>query len=109
MIQPAIRHIGDVNIAQMNFMSNVVFDNIFSDMNLRDRMRNSEAQLRRSEQNLHAELRAADERCESVRLEGNQASVLLDQKRNELHSVRMAAFKRIAQEIGQGAPPAYAE
>jgi hypothetical protein len=109
MIQPAISHIGDVNIAQMNFMSNVVFDNIFSDMNLRDRMQNSEAQLHRAEQNLHAELRAADERCERMQLEANQASMLLDQKRKELHSVRMAAFERIAHEMGQGAPPAYTE
>jgi len=109
MIQPETSDIGDINIAQMNFMSNVVFDNIFSDMNLRDRMQNSEAQLSRAEQNLHVELRAADERCERMQLETNQASVLLDQKRKELHSVRMAAFERIAHEMGQGAPPAYTE
>jgi hypothetical protein len=47
---------GDINVAQMNVFGNVVFVNIFSDLNTRDRIRDSMAQLAQSQRLLGAEI-----------------------------------------------------
>lgn len=109
-IQPAVRNIGDMSIAQMNFMTNVVFDNIFSDLELRDRIKQSQAQLKMSQANLTAELQAARERTRAVQAEVNEFKAVLDQKRLELQQIRSAAFERLASEremADRGAPPPY--
>jgi len=109
-VQPAVRNIGDTTIAQMNFMTNVVFDNIFSDLDLRDRIKASQAQLKRAQAALTAELHASDERAKVVQAEVNEAKALLNQKRMELQQIRAAAFERLANDVGsEKAPPPYAE
>lgn len=109
-IQPAVRNIGNMRVAQMNFMTNVVFDNIFSDLQLRDRIKQSQGQLKTALANLVAELQASTERTTMIQAEVNEAKALLDQKRLELQQVRSAAFERLASEhemAGRGAPPPY--
>jgi hypothetical protein len=109
-IQPAVRNIGDTRVAQMNFMTNVVFDNIFSDLNMRDRIRQSQAQLKMAQANLTAELQAARERTTAAQTEVDEAKAVLDQKRLELQHIRLVAFEKLASERGivdRGAPPPY--
>jgi len=109
-IQPAVRNIRDMRVAQMNFMTNVIFDNIFSDLELRDRIKQSRAQLKMAQADLTAELHAAKERTKEVQAEVNDAKAVLDQKRLELQQIRSAAFERLASEhemADRGAPPPY--
>jgi ABC-type phosphate transport system auxiliary subunit len=109
-IQPAVRNIGDMRVAQMNFMTNVVFDNIFSDLQLRDRIKQSQAQLKMAQANLVAELQTSKERMTMIQTELNEAKAVLDQKRVELQQIRTVAFERLASErevAGRGAPPPY--
>ena len=109
-IQPAVRNLGDMRVAQMNFMTNVVFDNIFSDLDLRDRIKQSQAQLKMAQANLTAELQAARDRTNVAQAEVDEAKSVVDQKRLELQQVRSAAFERLASEheiADRGAPPPY--
>ncbi|KAE9367271.1 hypothetical protein N431DRAFT_429938 [Stipitochalara longipes BDJ] len=109
-IQPAVRNISDMRVAQMNFMTNVVFDNIFSDLELRDRIKQSQSQLKMAQADLTAELQAARERTKVVQAEVNEAKAVLDQKRLELQQIRSVAFERLASEremADLGAPPPY--
>jgi hypothetical protein len=109
-IQPAVRNIGDMRVAQMNFMTNVVFDNIFSDLDMRDRIKQSQAQLKMAQANLTAELQAAKERTTAAQTEVDGAKAVLDQKRLELQHIRLVAFEKLVSERGmadRGAPPPY--
>jgi Skp family chaperone for outer membrane proteins len=99
-----------MRVAQMNFMTNVVFDNIFSDLQLRDRIKQSQAQLKMAQANLVAELQTSKERMTMIQTELNEAKAVLDQKRVELQQIRTVAFERLASErevAGRGAPPPY--
>lgn len=95
-IQPEVKRIGDMQIAQMDFMSNVVFDNVFSDMHMRDRIRESIGQLKKAQFCLQAELGASDRRRDLVPVKELKGT--LDEKRMELQNVRKRAFDM---------PPAY--
>ncbi|CZT12309.1 uncharacterized protein RAG0_16181 [Rhynchosporium agropyri] len=95
-VQPAVQKIGDMRIAQMNFMSNVVFDNIFSDMHMRERIQESGNQLKAARTALQRELGASDRRRDDVRKELNALQGVLDKKRVELQDCRKAAFERAA-------------
>jgi hypothetical protein len=109
-IQPAVRKIGDMSIAQMSFMTNVVFDNIFSDLQLRDRIKQSQAQLKIAQASLVAELQSSRERSRALQTEVDEAKAGLDQKRAELQQVRSSAYERLASEwqLGEwGAPPLF--
>ncbi len=109
-VQPAVRRIGDMNVAQMDFMSNVVFDNIFSDMHMRDRIRDSTRQLNNAQTGLQRELWASDARRDGVKRELDELKKVLDRRRDELQTVRREAFEKIATlpEYAE-APPSYEE
>ncbi|KUJ09724.1 uncharacterized protein LY89DRAFT_627975 [Mollisia scopiformis] len=109
-VQPAVGHLGDMRVAQMDFMSNVVFDNIFSDMAMRDRIHESMGQLSHAQSNLNREMQAADQRISRAQSEVTRAKSVLDRQRSELQQVRAAAFERLANgmEVGVGRPPEYA-
>lgn len=108
--QPAIRHIGDMKIAQMDFLSNVVFDNIFSDMAMRSRIMDSMRQLTLAQASLQKEIAAQNVRVRDAQAEVNQAKTVLDGKREELQRVRATAFQRLAngEEVSGARPPQYA-
>ena len=107
-VQPAVKSIGDVRIAQMNFMSNVVFDNVFSDMHMRERIQESLKQLQAARTGLQRELGASDRRRDEIKNMLDQLQVVLDKKRAELQECRKAAFEGIAElpEYSE-APPEY--
>ena len=101
-VQPAVKQIGGMEVAQMNFIGDVVFDNIFSDMAMRDRLRQSEGKMDNAQRNLNNELHLQDEHQGSAQGELDQAKMILDGKRNQLRQIRAAAFDRIA---GGGSAP----
>ncbi len=108
-VQPDIKSLPEVKIAQMNIMTNVIFDNIFSDMNMLDRVDNSAWQIRKAQEGLAKEIKASDERMKRVKMESDGVKAVLDQTRLELQNIRKAAFEKLGSEgyDERGLPPPY--
>ena len=101
--QPAIPALSDVNIDQGHLMSDVLFDNIFSDMAQHERIKDAQAQMLRASEQLKAETGKQDERAKGAREQLRQAKQGLEEARKRLQGVRSEAFEQ----YGGGAPPAY--
>jgi hypothetical protein len=114
--QPAVQGIGSMNVPEMHFMTDMVFDNIFSDMNARERIKESQRLLEIAKGKLTRELGAADGRIARVEEELGGAGMKLDVRRGELQDVRRRAFDGVAGSEGavsgasrglERAPPSY--
>lgn len=110
-LHPDVQHPGDAMIANFSFWSNVVFDNIFTDMDLRQRMHSSETQLQRLNTNLQGEVRAANERITMKEAEVNTLKEVVNGKRGELQKLREEIFDAIVRGLpiatvgGVASPP----
>ncbi|KAK4555730.1 hypothetical protein LTR86_006950 [Recurvomyces mirabilis] len=113
-VQPIIRPLSQVNIDMGHFISDVLFDNIFTDMAQHDRIKSSNAQLQRAFQELQAQLGDQQQRFREAESQTKQASQSLDEARVELQRVRAEAFERLGGRGGEAgftggdeAPPSY--
>jgi len=95
-VQPAVQKIGDIRIPQMDIMSNVVFDNVFSDYDMRKRIQAALKQLQAARTGLQRELGASDRRRDDIQEGLNGLKAILDQKRGELQDCRKRAFEGVA-------------
>lgn len=95
-MQPTIAHLGPMQIVEQNFMTDVFFDNIFTDLNMRDKIRASQEQLNAAQRKLLGELNKANERVNAVKGDLKRAQGVLDLKRKELQQIRAAAFESLA-------------
>ena len=93
--------------AQQNFMTDVPFDNAFSDMKMGDNIRDSQQQLMNAEQALNGQLRAADETTRVEHAGADQVKLVLDEKREELQRARAGAFNQITGGASADGPPGY--
>ena len=95
-LSPAIKPMPQVAIEQGHILSDVVFDNIFTDMAMHDRIKASEASLDRGVSHLLSEIASCQFRVHSLR------QTLTDQERNllnarrELQMIRQRAFEEVA-------------
>ncbi len=113
--QPAIPTLSEVNIDNGHFMSDVLFDNIFSDMAQHDRIRNSTAQMDRALSHLGSIMSEQNARLQRAQEQHWQASKHLEDARTELQRIRSEAFERFGGDAGGRAagfgqfdgPPAY--
>ena len=103
--QPQIKSLSGVNIDHGHIMSDVFFDNIFTDMAQHDRIKNSAAQLGRSVQELQVQLQEQNGRLKGAESQIKQASQQLESAREELQDIRGEAFERLAGSAD--APPLY--
>ncbi|RDW89673.1 hypothetical protein BP6252_01705 [Coleophoma cylindrospora] len=94
--QPEILGLPPIKIAQGNFMSDVVFDNIFSDMHFHDKIVESKMQVQQAGRVLVGELVKSDCRIEALTGDADGKAVVLKQRRRELQEVRAGAFERFA-------------
>ena len=94
--QPLVKSLGRVEIARGNFVSDVLFDNVFSDLAFHNKIKDSEAGLRRAQNNLLQQLDNAQGRLARARGEVNAAEGKLQAARKNLERVRMDAFRRVA-------------
>ncbi|KAJ8127011.1 hypothetical protein O1611_g6627 [Lasiodiplodia mahajangana] len=113
-ISPEVRDLPPVNIAQGNLFSDVLFDNIFSDMEFHDKIKASRAEVQRCQNALLAQLTAAKERTQILEQQSKTQSGVLKTAREELQKTRQNIFGRLAEgdvlksTPGQPeAPPAY--
>ncbi|KAF2186498.1 hypothetical protein K469DRAFT_663407 [Zopfia rhizophila CBS 207.26] len=116
LIKPNLADIGPMNVASGSIWGDVIFDNIFSDMDMHDKIKVSEAQLGRANEKLKLLIKEEDERVKKVQADLQRASEALQQARVELQKAREHVFARVTggeqvpraqQAPPEGAPPTY--
>ena len=93
--QPLVEPIGHMEIAQGNFMSDVLFDNIFTDMNFHSKIQAAELSLKKAHSNLLRQGDAATSRSDNLKIQARDAEGILQQTRNNLDRVRREVFRRV--------------
>lgn len=94
-LSPAVHPLADVHVAQSNILSDVVFDNVFSDYNFHKKIQASEVEMQRENANLAAQLSAAQQREKSALQSLKQAKSKLEGERKNLQQIRMQAFQSV--------------
>lgn len=102
--QPGIPPLQDINIDNGHMISDVLFDNIFSDMAQHDRIKNSNMQLQKALQQCKELLEKQKRTFQEAAAQCGQANEATNNSRLELQRIRAEAFERFA---GQGAPPPF--
>jgi ribosomal protein L17 len=87
-------------------MSDIMFDNIFTDLAQHDRIKSSNAQIEAAYKSLMEELKLQGERADAARRAAASAAEALEQARKNLQDTRAQAFESYAAG-GISAPPAY--
>jgi len=102
--QPGIPALSNINIDNGHFISDVLFDNIFTDMAQHDRIKNSAMQLQQALQQCRDLLEKQKRTYQEASVQCNQATEATNASRLELQRIRAEAFVRYA---GNGAPPPF--
>lgn len=112
-LSPHVQQLPQVPIAQGSIMSDVVFDNIFTDMAFHEKIKDSAAGLYRAAKILQTNQSSAQQRRSDLSREMAHASSRLSEERQKLQKVREQIFERMAQRETTGvdytAPPASAD
>ena len=114
-LQPAITHLREIHVDMGHLVSDVMFDNIFSDMAQHDRIKASNNQLLEAIAQLKEQGLLQRQRAESSKLALDQGKSSMEEARKELQNIRAEAFQRVASggavNAGSGvsaaAPPPY--
>ncbi|KAF2465381.1 uncharacterized protein BDR25DRAFT_86582 [Lindgomyces ingoldianus] len=119
-LNPNIGDLGPMNVASGSIWGDVIFDNIFSDMEMHDKIKESETQLLRASQRLQDVIKEQEGREKDMVGDCQRASEGLQNARRELQMAREQAFARVmgGEQIGgdglmasqppsEDAPPAY--
>ena len=101
---PSVKPLPRVNVAQGNLMSDVFFDNIYTDMMFHRKIEQSAAEVERGARALGGELHAAANRHRELSGGMDGKVRRLDECRLALQKVRENLFDRLGE-----APPAYSE
>ncbi|KAI4739094.1 hypothetical protein E4T50_10468 [Aureobasidium sp. EXF-12298] len=102
--QPGIPALSNINIDNGHFISDVLFDNIFTDMAQHDRIKNSAMQLQQALQQCRDLLEKQKRTFHEAAVQCHQATEATNASRLELQRIRAEAFERYA---GHGAPPPF--
>lgn len=117
-VAPHLPSLGQLNIASGSIWGDVVFDNIFSDMEMHDKIKNSEAQVDRAGHKCGDMVRESEQREQNLLNNARSANEQLKNARIELQKVRETAFKGVLEGHGgvlqretfqapNGPPPGY--
>lgn len=104
-LDPQIKDPGAVEIAGKNLLSDVLFDNIFTDLAFHQKIQQSEANVRLANNRLKEERKGVFNRQQDLKRTINAAEKELNDARNELQRVRQQAFETVS----GSRPPAYDE
>ena len=91
-----IQPLPQVRVAAGSLMSDVFFDNIFTDMAFHEKIKQSEVEMRRADEALAGQLQAAQERVEHGQAAMRDLSGRLEQARVALQKRRMEIFRQIS-------------
>ncbi|KAJ4985620.1 hypothetical protein SVAN01_08895 [Stagonosporopsis vannaccii] len=116
-VAPHLPSLGQLNIASGSIWGDVVFDNIFSDMEMHDKIKDSEAQVDRAGHKCGDMVRESEQREQRLLGDVRSANEQLKNARVELQKARETAFKGVLEGHGgvqyqayqppAGAPPTY--
>ncbi|KAH6648634.1 hypothetical protein BKA67DRAFT_369262 [Truncatella angustata] len=106
-MDPLIHDLPPLKIARGNMMSDVFFDNIFTDMAFHDKIKDSKTELHRCLDVLNAQLQGASSKFKDLDQDQKNKSSSLDQARSDLQKTRQQIFERSTGE-DSAAPPSYA-
>ncbi|KAF7517855.1 hypothetical protein G7054_g13666 [Neopestalotiopsis clavispora] len=105
---PLIQDLPPLKIAQGNLMSDVFFDNIFTDMAFHDKIKDSRAELQRCIDVLRAQLQGATAKHQELARDQDVKNEALKTARAELQLARKEIFERTVRGHDD-APPSYKE
>jgi len=97
-----VRDLPPVDIAKGSLMSDVLFDNIFTDMAFHDRIKQSVGELRRAADVLAREIDAAGRRHGGLERELERVAGELEEARRALQKAREVAFEQVLGGRGGG-------
>ncbi|KAK6439741.1 hypothetical protein LTR95_004043 [Oleoguttula sp. CCFEE 5521] len=110
-LQPAIQPLDDVNIDMGHAMSDIFFDNVFTDMAQHERIQGSATQLQRAAEQLKEQIQLQLGRAGGVRDHLAQAKQDTENAREELQRIRAETFETYGRSTYQyptnDAPPPY--
>ena len=112
-LAPHLPSLGQLNIASGSIWGDIVFDNIFSDMEMHEKIKNSEAQVDRAGHKCGNLVRESEQREQRLLGDVRSANEKLKDARVELQKARETAFKGVLdghvaqQQPPVGAPPGY--
>jgi len=108
-LQPAIAHVREVHVDMGHMVSDVMFDNIFSDMAQHDRIHESNNQLTEARLQLNGQIDLQIQRAKGSVEALKQARAAMEEARIELQNIRAEAFEKLAGGAGvsgyEAAPP----
>ncbi|TFK29133.1 hypothetical protein FA15DRAFT_664449 [Coprinopsis marcescibilis] len=104
-ICPTVQRVGRVNIATGSLMSDVFFDNFFTDMAFNKKIQNSAAQVLLANNRLRVERDSAVRRADAAGSALVDIAKDLEHKRRELFNLRRAIFESVAAQVPK--PPSY--
>lgn len=91
-----IGDIGPMRIAEGHFMSDILFDNVFTDIAFHRKIQDSAGQVMAAHRKLKGEVQKAEERVMQARASADEASRRLTAARENLQRVRASVFERVA-------------
>lgn len=104
--QPAITHLREIHVDMGHFVSDVLFDNIFTDYAQHERIHASNAQLMEAIGQLETEISKQLRRSQDAKRALQLAKGGLEEARVELQNIRAEAFERLpVPEDGLAMPP----
>ncbi|OBU00468.1 hypothetical protein VE01_01533 [Pseudogymnoascus verrucosus] len=110
-MDPLIGNIGAVVHAQSHFMSEVLFDNVFSDTKKYNEIKRSQESILKAKNSLQTMIEASTGRLEVAVVESMKARQSLEEKRLQLQQIRAEAYQKAARgelvPVQQGPPPGY--
>ncbi|KAL6819970.1 hypothetical protein V8C40DRAFT_252028 [Trichoderma camerunense] len=106
-MDPAIKDLPPVKISHGNLVGDVLFDNIFSDMDFHDKIKRSNAEVERCANVLKLEIQRARERHQSAEAAVKEWERHLKDARAALQMAREMAFERTLNGESGELPPAF--
>lgn len=88
--------LGPMNVAQGNFMSDILFDNVFTDLSFHRKIQESTVQIVQASRRLRGEIDKSRNRIAAFKAEADDAARRLNAARENLERVRRAIFDSVA-------------
>ncbi|EJU05935.1 hypothetical protein DACRYDRAFT_19300 [Dacryopinax primogenitus] len=93
--QPMVADINDVDVAQLDFLVNIVFDNVFTDIMFAERIQTSLATVHYGLQRVQNDLNQSNQRLTVANSNMRQAASTLTQRRKELDEIRRTILQSL--------------
>ena len=100
-LSPHVQPLPPLAIAQGDILTDVFFDNIFTDYAFHQKIQNSAAELKRAALSLVQTQNATEERLNDISSQMSSTKKELDQARKELQKIREGIFERLSEQLPQ--------